>query len=73
MPEGRDRLSRHDDTIAAWRLGRGGSIPFVLDDEEGQGTPISWRDTPMIGTPGSTGLAARRRAVGFILYCASFS
>ncbi|KAL8535547.1 hypothetical protein ACS0TY_011246 [Phlomoides rotata] len=39
IPEGRDRLSRQDDTIAAWSLGRGGSIHFVPDDgdEAGQG------------------------------------
>ncbi|KAL8459860.1 hypothetical protein ACS0TY_030919 [Phlomoides rotata] len=63
MPEGRDRLSRQDETIAAWSLGRGGSIPFVLDDgdEAGQGiTSFRWRDAPMVG---STGLAAGRGAL----------
>lgn len=57
MPEGRDRLSREDDIMGAWR---GGSIPFILEDgyEEGQGiSPFRWRGTPMVGSPGS---AARR-------------
>ncbi|KAK6151278.1 hypothetical protein DH2020_013913 [Rehmannia glutinosa] len=72
MPEARDRLSRHDDVVAAYSrrrvsrsggrniIGRGSSIIFVVKDENegGQvaGTPIRWRDAAMVGTPGRMGL-----------------
>lgn len=75
MPEARDRSSRQDDFIAAYsqrrisrtghrNIGRGSSITFVLEEdenEEGQTsrTPFRWGDTAMVGTPGSTGVAAR--------------
>ncbi|KAL8494116.1 hypothetical protein ACS0TY_025052 [Phlomoides rotata] len=60
MPEARDRISRHEDIFASYinrrrMLSSRNSESFVLQDvadEQATGTPVRWRDTPMVGTPG---------------------
>ncbi|XP_042002126.1 protein POLYCHOME-like [Salvia splendens] len=65
MPESRNRLSTEDSAIASYnqrrvsRTGDRSSISFVLEDDNEEGlnarTPFQWRDTTLVGNPGSAG------------------
>ncbi|XP_041997507.1 protein POLYCHOME-like isoform X2 [Salvia splendens] len=65
MPESRNRLSTRDSIIASYsqrrvsRTGDRSSISLVLEDDIEEGlnarTPFRWRDTTLVGNPGSTG------------------